>query len=117
MTGALRRLLDALDAVAADHGEVHDTMVREQLFEAVYVHFVRPDLRRGELPTSFGMFSPEGDEAVRAALSTFLTDPDVVAFREASSPRERLDAFQDADGASASGSVYDEYFGYFDGEV
>ena len=113
MKDALKRLLDALDAIGEVHGEICDTEVREQLHAGADAHFIRPQ-EDAEMPAAFGMFAPEADAAVGAALAAFVTDPDVVAFREASSPQERLDAFQDATVFSSEGMMYDDYFGHAD---
>ncbi|MEM1117825.1 MAG: hypothetical protein AAF845_03595 [Bacteroidota bacterium] len=115
MTDALRRLLDALDAVSEEHGEIGDTVVREQMFDTVYAHVVQPHLgAEREVPASFGMFSDAANAAVRAALVAFLADPEVVAVRESATAQQRLDAFQNPEVASASGTVYDDYFGHLD---
>jgi hypothetical protein len=61
------------------------------------------------------MFSDEGNALVKAALSRFLTHPDLVAAtKNLKTPRERLDAFQDLEVESSEGNNYDEYFGYAD---
>lgn len=114
MKDALRRLLDALDAIGEAHGEICDTEVREQMHEVIDESFIRP--REGaEMPSDFGMFSPEANAAVRTALTAFVTDSSVVALREASTPQERLDAFQDATVFSGEEMMYDDYFGHADG--
>ena len=114
MKQALNRLLDALDAIGETHGEICDTVVRETLFDAIDAHFVR-FRDEATMPTSFGMFAPEADAAIADALTAFVTDPEVVAFREASTPPERLDAFQDATVVSGADMMYDDYFGHADG--
>jgi hypothetical protein len=42
MQAILRRLLDRLDAIAEQHGEVGDTAVREAMSGAVFDGFLRP---------------------------------------------------------------------------
>ena len=114
MKDALKRLLDALDAIGEAHGEICDTEVRERMHEVIYAQFVQAR-EDAEVPTSLGMFSPEGNTAVGAALAAFLADPAVAALREDASPQERLDAFQDHTVLSDEEMVYDEYFGHADG--
>lgn len=118
MTDAFRRavvrLLDRLDGVAAQHGEVHDTMVREMTFGALYRGFLQ-DEASGEAGGSFGLFSDAGNAAVADALNAFLADPAVTeAHASLATPQARLDAFQARNLASGAGSTTDEYFGYVD---
>jgi hypothetical protein len=42
MQAILRRLLDRLDAIAEQHGEVGDTAVRDAMSDAVFDGFLRP---------------------------------------------------------------------------
>jgi len=114
MKDALKRLLDALDAIGETHGEICDTVVRELMHEVIDDHFVRAQ-QGATMPTELGMFSPEANAAVGSVLVAFVTDPAVVAFRDASTPQERLDAFQDATVLSGEEMMYDDYFGHADG--
>lgn len=109
---ALVRLLDAFDRLGEAHEEVYDTEVREQTFDAVYRGFLLGT--DADLPSSFGMFSDEGDAAVRAALADFLADPATRAMTEETTPQQRLDAFQAPGVLSSAGMSGDEYFGYVD---
>jgi hypothetical protein len=114
MKKALKQLLNALDKVFENHEEVGDTDVREQMFEAVLKSFIRPE-KGYKLPREFGMFSDAGNKAVHAALSKFLSDPDLEATsRKLKTPKQRLDAFQNEDVESSEGNTHDEYFGYCD---
>ena len=114
MKDALKRLLDALDAIGEAHGEIGDTEVREKMHEVIYAHVIQPK-EDAEMPTELGMFAPEANIAVGAVLSAFVTDPAVVALKETSTPQERLDAFQDATVFSGEEMMYDDYFGHADG--
>jgi hypothetical protein len=71
MQAILRRLLDLLDAIAEQHGEVGDTAVREAMSEAVFDGFLRP-VSAFALPDRYAMFSEEGDLLVKRALAEFL---------------------------------------------
>ena len=111
MKKALKQLLNALDAVFEEHEEVGDTMVREEMHDAVHKAFIVPEPGY-MLPTKFGMFSTEGDTLVRAALEKFFAHPEVTAAAKSlKTPEERLAAFQDTDVKSNEGNTYDEYFG------
>src|SRR3712207_599585 len=114
MKNALRQLLNSLDELAeGGHDEVTDTDVREQLHDAVYQTLVEPTPGY-PLPESFGMYTPEGDRKVKAALATFFAHPEVAEAMKLPTPKARLDAFQDVDVRSSNDSAYDEYFGYND---
>jgi hypothetical protein len=109
---ALKQLLDRLDGIFEEHEELGDTAVRQFMYEAVHRSFIDPQPGY-ELPDDFGMFSEEGNGEVRAALKTFLAHPEVAATAtQLTTPKERLDAFQDSGVESAEGNFYDEYFGY-----
>lgn len=110
MRDALKRLLDRLDGISKDHGEVDDTVVREQAHDAIYHLFVRAD-PDATLPTSFGMFSAEGDAALREALAAFLVEPAVAEMTRSATSQERLVAFQDGSVISDQGLPFDDHFG------
>ena len=110
---SLRALLNALDLIEAEHEEVTDTDVREQMAESVHRAFFLKEAGYA-LPQTFGMFSRAGDAAVRGALQGFLSALPGV---DSQSPQERLAAFQDAAVRSSEGSMYDEYFGHADSVV
>ena len=109
---ALKKLLDDLDKLVEEHDELGDTDVREQMYDAVHKSFIVP-LPGYALPSSFGMFSDEGNRKVHAALQKFLAHPEVVAdAKSLATPEARLAAFQDIDVESSEGNAHDEYFGY-----
>ncbi|MBV8416916.1 MAG: hypothetical protein JO251_17060 [Verrucomicrobia bacterium] len=114
MKQALKILLNQLDEIASQHEEIEDTDVREQMAEAIDKSFVQPE-HGYVLPNKFGMFSTEGDAAVRKALGAFLNHPEVIAAR-AQLPKavDRLNAFQDESVVSDQGRRYDDYFGYLE---
>jgi hypothetical protein len=112
MKKALKKLIDELDDVFGEHEEVGDTYVREQMYDAVHKGFIEP-LPEYALPSTFGMFSDEGNAKVRVALQEFLAHADVIkAANTLYTPEARLAAFQDIDVKSSQGNTYDEYFGY-----
>jgi hypothetical protein len=116
MQAILHRLLDRLDAIAEQHGEVGDTAVREAISDAVFDGFLRPDSALA-LPDRYAMFSNEGDLLVKRALAEFLPAANHSAAEAGLSTfYERLSALQDVDVRSAGGSYYDDYLGWADPE-
>jgi hypothetical protein len=116
MQAILRRLLDRLDAIAEQHGEVSDTAVRDVISEAVFDGFLRPSSGFA-LPDRYAMFSEEGDLLVKRALAEFLPAANYSAAEaELSTFHERLSALQDIDVRSAGGSYVDDYLGWADPE-
>ncbi len=114
MKTALKQLVDDLDSVFAEHEEVGDTDVREQMYEAVSKSFIIPQPGY-VLPAEFGMFSDDGNKKVKSALRKFFAQPDVLAASsQIKTPEARLAAFQDTNVKSSKGHTYDEYFGYAD---
>ena len=109
----LRRLLDRLDAIAAEqHGEVGDTAVREAMSGAVFDGFLRP-ISAFALPDRYAMFSEEGDLLVKRALAEFLPAANhSAADAGLSTFHERLSVLQDDDVRSAGGSYLDDYLGW-----
>ena len=64
------------------------------------------------MPHKFGMFSDEGNQQVREAISKFLSSVSpLIGTPGLASPVERLSAFQDDELESAEGMFYDDYFG------
>ncbi len=112
MKNALKQLLNSLDQLTEEgHDEVQDTDVREHMAEAVHNLLVEPKPDY-ELPDEFGMFSPEGNQKVKAILARFFADPEVSKAKSLPTPKQRLAAFQDVKVQSSAGNCYDEYFGY-----
>jgi hypothetical protein len=116
MQAILRRLLDRLDAIAEQHGEVSDTAVRDAISDAVFDGFLRP-VSAFVLPDRYPMFSDEGDLLVKRALAEFLQAANHSAAEAGLSTfHQRLSALQDVDVRSAGGSYYDDYLGWADPE-
>jgi hypothetical protein len=114
MKKAVKQLLNALDKLGeGGHDEVMDTDVREQMSDALHKTLVEPQPDY-QLPEEFGMFSPEGNKKVKAALSKFFAHPEFVEAKKLPTPKARLDAFQDVEVESDGGNTLDEYFGYDD---
>ena len=110
---ALKTLLDRLNAVSENHGEIFDTDVREQMFDAVYLSVLKP--RPGyTLPERFGMYEPEGNQAVREALEAYAQQVLPLFEQLQFTPQQRLEAFQDAGATTPDGLTPDEFFGYLE---
>src|SRR5262245_50869912 len=73
MRDALVRFLDALEAVAAEHEELFDTDVREDMAMAIEERLVKKS-EQGDVPDEFAMFSSEGNGLVRAAVMSYLAE-------------------------------------------
>lgn len=112
MKNALLALLNNLENVEAEHPEINDTAVREELHAAIFGAFIEP--KPGyELPTGYAMFSDEADAQIRTALAAFLTHPEVIAAAsQLQTSAERLAAFQNDDLESSNGNYTGDYFGW-----
>src|SRR5215475_2425259 len=114
---ALEDLLKELVAVSKDHGEIFDTDVREQMFDAVYDGFLKPKEHYAP-PENFGMFSDEGNQRVKAALENYIKRANARAEEIGlSDPNERLAAFQDTEFSIGEGEdtvMFDDFFGWLE---
>lgn len=109
---ALKQLLTKLDRIFDQHEELGDTDVRERMFDAVFLGFIRPKPAYS-LPARFGMFTEEGNKLVRAAIQEFLAHPQVIAAgKKLKTVQERMYAFQDDAVETAGGTQFSEYFGW-----
>ncbi len=107
----LTLLVEDLVLIEKEHEEVGDTAVREAMFESIQSAFVVPKADYA-VPDDFEMFSKEANRKVKAALSKFLSHPEVThAASVLKTPQERLDAFQDPI-ETAAGNTQEEFFGY-----
>ncbi|HMJ16093.1 MAG TPA: hypothetical protein VK524_31975, partial [Polyangiaceae bacterium] len=84
---------------------------REQTHAVIYRGFVLQEAAY-EVPARFGMFTPQGNAAVRKALTEFLAAARPLAARGGlRDARARLNAFQDISVQSGNGETFDAYFG------
>ncbi len=112
MEKLLQTLLEELDAIMEDHEEIGDTYVSIRMTQAVRDGFLAPK-PNFVLPRQFGMFTPQADRKVRAALQRFLQQARKTAEAEGlNTPRARLAAFQNLNVCSQEGSCYNDFFGY-----
>jgi hypothetical protein len=111
---ALRRFLDDLDEIEAEHGEVYETDVREAIWLCIRNVLLVPQ-RGYQIPQAFEMVTEEGDALVAAALRRLMSHPEALALAaSALSPVERLNAFQDESIRSARGHSLNETIGLSD---
>jgi len=118
MRAHLVELLGALEAVGADHEELYDTECREQLCDAAWRAFIEPE-DGYELPRSFGLYAPQADVTVRAALARYVERAGARAVELALDAEGRLDALRN-DEVETDGErqYYDDFFGGIgDGEA
>jgi hypothetical protein len=108
---ALQTLLEQLLEISEQHGELFDTVVREQMFEAAMNSFMKP--KPGfALPAKFGMYEDEGNKAVKRALQQYLDTVKPLAETQHLSPQQRLEAFEDATVMVGDNLTPDEFFGW-----
>lgn len=109
---ALKQFLTALDRIEAKHDELGDTDVREQIYTAVNRAFINP-LDGYILPSTFGMFSEQGNVLVHSAIQRCLEHPQVLeASKTLSNSEDRLNAFQDHNVRTNEETSVFSLFGY-----
>lgn len=110
---ALAQLLDRLEEIDGHFEELQDTICREKMHAAIVDGFVRktPNYK---LPDEFGMFTPDGNLAVKAALTEFILEANRVAeLNNICAFHDRFAVFQDPRATSTSEEVsVDDFFGY-----
>jgi hypothetical protein len=111
MRAPLVRFLDALEAIGAEHEEVYDTDVRERMGAAIEETLITRS-RPPEVPNELGMFSPEGNRAVREALQRYLADATPLAEALSLDEAARRAAVWDSEAASSRGTPVDEFLGW-----
>src|SRR4051812_13305913 len=112
MKDALKTLLDLLDAIGIEHEELFDTDVRQNMSNAIMEGFVRHRLQY-EITKDLGMFSEEGNTAVRNALTVYIAAANEKADELGLKTfHDRLNAVQDGSVRSVNGNDYDEFLGH-----
>ncbi len=107
----LKRLLDALDAIADKDDNITDTEVRERMYAVVYNGFI-VQTPGYTLPSYYSLYKvKECNEMVRQALTEFIS----AACKSGSATAEqRFAEFQDDTVLSDGGNDYNCYFGSAD---
>jgi len=106
----LEKLLNELEEIGEEHGEIYDTDCREQMSEAVFNGFIF-EKEGYVLPDTFGLYEKDGNSAVKEVLSRYIEK--MLPLAKESSAKERLEMFQD-EVYSESGESADEFFGWVD---
>lgn len=106
----LEVLLNTLEEIGEEHGEIYDTDCREQMSDTVFNGFIFQK-ENVVMPNTFGLYEEEGNSAVKKALTSYIESMLVLA--KDSTPKERLEMFQD-EVYSESGQSQDEFFGWID---
>ncbi|WP_147274353.1 hypothetical protein [Bremerella cremea] len=116
MRDALKRLLNLLDEIGNEHEELFDSDVRQNIRNAIMEGFVRHRLKY-EIPQDFGMFSEDGNTAVRNAISEYVATGNKKADElEIRTFHDRLNVMQDDSVCSVNGNDYEEFLGHSRGE-
>ena len=108
----LETLINTLEDIGEDHGEVYDTDCREQMNEAILNAFIF-EKENYVIPNTFGLYEEEGNKAVKKALETYINS--MLPLTKNATPEERLEMFQD-EVYSEEGESPDEFFGWVDAE-
>ncbi len=107
----LKRLLDALDAIAEKDDDISDTDVRERMYEAVYRGFILQTPGYTP-PTYYSLYKvDECNEMVCQALTEFIS---AACKSGSATPEQRFAEFQDDTVFSDDGHDYNWYFGSAD---
>ena len=109
----LERLLNTLEEIGEEHGEIYDTDCREQMNAAIVNGFIFQK-ENYIIPDSFGLYKEEANKAVKEALTAYIEA--MLPLAKESSAEERLEMFQDEDVVSDEGQDPDEFFGWIDSD-
>jgi hypothetical protein len=111
----LKRLMKTLEQLGHGHAEIYDTDVREQLFDAVFLSFIKPQAGY-VLPDSYGLSDEQGNQSVKAALEQYVTAAKSYAEQVGlNAPLDRLAVFQNPDVFTDNEAQYpDDFFGWMD---
>ena len=106
-------LREELGHIADEHDELFDTDVRERIHEAADRRVVKAEPGY-QVPTELGMFSPEGNERVRAALEVHLQRIAEVfdAFGLETEAERRRSFFNPKVRSDEGGYHVDDFFGH-----
>jgi hypothetical protein len=114
MEGLLLELLQSLEEIGNAHDEIYDTECREDMGDFIFTSFVQPTSGRAMLE-EFGLYSPEGNQRVRASLERYVDRANDLCERNGITDfHERLSAFQNPDVATSQGHFFDDFFGWTD---
>jgi hypothetical protein len=110
MEELLHRLMTRLEEAAGSHPELYDTEVRDHLAEALLRGFVEQEADF-EVPAALGLFTDEGNEAVRRILQDYLREARARAETLGLDREGRQAALWNYDVATDEGQYADDFFG------
>lgn len=115
MDDLLRNLLNALDLIGRTSPEIYYSVCREHMGDAVFNLFLKPT-PECTMPDDFGLWSAEGNLAVKLALERYISSARVLAPEMGLSTfHERLEAFQyESVCSDLEGNYPDDFFGWMD---
>jgi len=103
--------LTELESIGDEHDEIYDTEVKENLWSYLESRFIKYE-RDTPLPSSFGMFSPEGDEKIR---QVFLNNTErletIISVFELDTVEKRKVSFTNTKLRTERGSKLEDFFG------
>ncbi len=118
MKDLLRNLLNALDLIGRTSPEIYDSVCREHMGDVVFNLFLKPTPEY-TMSDDFGLWSAEGNLAVKLALERYIASARALAPEMGLSTfRERLEAFQyESVCSDLEGNYHDDFFGWMDPEA
>ncbi len=112
MEEILRALLEQLERIGKAHEELYDSDVRQEIGNSLMDGFVRTHADH-PVPQEFGMFTPEGNGEVRAAVADFIDAASEKAVElRISCFHDRLAALQNRTVHTQHGYDYEEFLGH-----
>ncbi len=111
MDQLLLQLLQSLESIGQRHGEIHDTVCRDEMREAVHDGFLQP-VSGYELPNDFGLAGEEANLRVKQALERYIKAGVTKAQELGLTFHDRLAALQNTEVITDRGTTYDCFFGY-----
>jgi hypothetical protein len=113
MDELLRTLLNALDVLGEQNGEIYDTECREQMSDPIFYLFIKPTADY-VMPDDFGLYSVDANRQVKAAIARYIHDASELApSLGLDGFHQRLAAFQNDSVESTVGRTYfDDFFGW-----
>jgi len=104
----LATLLNRLEEIGEEHGEMYDTECREKMSEALFTSFVY-NKEGYTLATDFGFYEAEGNKEVGEALRVYIDAMKPLA--KESTEEERMDMIEDYEVESEEGQTFDDFLG------
>jgi len=104
----LEVLLNRLEEIGEEHGEIYDTECREKMSEALFTAFVY-NKEGYTLATNFAFYEAEGNKEVGEALRVYIDAMKPLA--KESTEEERMEMIEDYDVESEEGQTFDDFLG------